>query len=270
MQNSNLKFKTFFLIFFFKLLLLGNSHSEILKKFNIVGNDRVSNETIIMFSKLNIGMRLKNKLNKTLKELYYTDYFKDVSLNLKNGTLNISVKENPIIQTVIITGVDKKNINEKLRDLTSNIEKYPFIENKINDQVILIKNILKSNGYYFVKVQTSLKKNDNNTIDLIYDINLGDVAKIKKVTFIGKKIFRDNTLRNVILSEESKFWKILTNNKFLDTNRITVDISRLNKFYKNRGYFNVKIKSTTAIITDQNQFELIFNINSGEKYFLKI
>ena len=270
MQNSNLKFKTFFLIFFFKLLLLGNSHSEILKKFNIVGNDRVSNETIIMFSKLNIGDEIdKNKLNKTLKELYYTDYFKDVSLNLKNGTLNISVKENPIIQTVIINGVNKKNINEKLRDLTSNIEKYPFIENKINDQVILIKNILKSNGYYFVKVQTSLKKNDNNTIDLIYDINLGDVAKIKKVTFIGKKIFRDNTLRNVILSEESKFWKILTNNKFLDTNRINVDISRLNKFYKNRGYFNVKIKSTTAIITDQNQFELIFNINSGEKYFFE-
>ena len=73
-----------------------------------------------------------------------------------------------------------------MRDLTSNIEKYPFIENKINDQVILIKNILKSNGYYFVKVQTSLK-NDNNTIDLIYDINLVMLLKLKRLLLLERK-----------------------------------------------------------------------------------
>ena len=56
-------------------------------------------------------------------------------------------------------------------------------------------------------------------------------------------------------------------NKFLDNSRINLDVNRLNNFYKNRGYFNVNIKSTTAIITNQNQFELIFNINAGEKYF---
>ena len=109
--------------------------------------------------------------------------------------------------------------------------------------------------------------NDNNTIDLVYEIELGDIAKIKKISFIGNKIFRDNLLRNVIISEENKFWKFLTPNKFLDTNRLNADISRLNKYYKNRGYFNVKIKSTTAVINDENQFELIFNINAGKKYY---
>ena len=77
--------------------------------------------------------------------------------------------------------------------LTKKIEKYPFVENKINEQVILLKNILKSYGYYFVKLETSIKKNENNTVDLIYNFDLGEIAKIKKINFIGDKIFRDNT-----------------------------------------------------------------------------
>ena len=70
------------------------------------------------------------------------------------------------------------------------IEKYPFVENKINEQKILLKNILKSYGYYFVKLETSINENDNNTVDLIYDFNLGEIAKIKKINFIGNKIFK--------------------------------------------------------------------------------
>ena len=242
--------------------------SEIIKNFEIKGNYRVTKETVIMFSDLKIGENVTKKdLNEALKNLYYTDYFKDVTINLEDGDLKIVLVENPIIQSVEIKGVKKNNIYEKLRDVTKKVEKYPFVENKINDQVVLLKNTLKSNGYYFVDLKTSISKNNNNTVDLIYDINLGEIAKIKKISFIGNKIFRDNTLRNVVISEESKFWKFLSNNKFLDINRISADLSRLNNFYKNRGYYDVKIKSTTGIITEDKQFELIFNINAGEKFF---
>ena len=222
-----------------------------------------------MFSKLNIGDDIKNEdLNNALKNLYYTDYFKNVTINLDNGVVNISVIENPIIQFVKIKGVDKKKIFENIKELTSKIEKYPFVENKVNDQVALIKNTLKSNGYYFSDLKTSIIYNENNTVDLIYDINLGKIAKIKKISFIGNKIFRDNTLRNIIISEENKFWKFLTSNKYLDINRVNADVFKLNNYYKNRGYFAVNIKSTTAIINEDNQFELIFNINAGENSFL--
>ena len=147
------------------------------------------------------------------------------------------------------------------------IEKYPFVESKINDQVNLLKNILKSFGFYFVELETSISSNTNNTVDLIYKFNLGPIAKISKVKFIGDKVFRDSTLRNVIVSEEAKFWKFLTKNKFLDSNRINLDVSRLKSFYKNRGFYNVKIKSTTAVISDKSQFDLIFNINAGKKFY---
>ena len=256
------------IIFLLNFFLYQSAFSDIIKNFEIKGNFRVSNETVIMFSNLKIGDNVtKNDLNEALKNLYYTDYFKDVSINLEDGYLKIVLIENPIIQSVEIKGVKQNNINEKLRDITIKLEKYPFVENQINDQVSLIKNTLKSNGYYFVDLKTSISTNDNNTVDLTYDINLGEIAKIKKISFIGNKIFRDNTLRNVVISEESKFWKFLSNNKFLDQNRISADLKRLNNFYKNRGYYNAKIKSTTGIITEDKQFELIFNINAGEKFF---
>ena len=184
------------------------------------------------------------------------------------STANINVQENPIVKSVTINGIKKKNINEKISEITSKIEKYPFVENKINNQVKLLKNILKSFGYYFVELKTSINSNDDNTVNLVFNFNLGEIAKIKKINFIGDKVFRDSTLRNIIISEETKFWKFITRNKFLDSNRINADIFRLNNFYKNRGYFNVKVKSSTAVITDKNQFELIFNIDAGNKYFI--
>ena len=266
-KNFILKYLTF--LFLFNIFFLNhNSFSENIKKFDIQGNDRVSDNTIIIFSNLNIGEKITTEnLNRALKELYYTDYFKDISIGHKNGIVEIKVIENPIIQSVEINGIDSNRIYENLKEVTMKIEKYPFVENKISQQVILIQNILKSNGYYFVNLEPSIKNNDNNTVDLVYNIDLGEVAKIKKISFIGDRVFRDNTLRNVILSEENKFWKFLTSNKFLDTNRINTDIIRLKKYYQNRGYFDIKIKSATALITDENQFELIFNINSGNKFF---
>ena len=267
MKNKMYLKKNLLFVFLF-FLFTNSSFSDVIKEFSIEGNNRVANETIIMFSNLEIGDQIsQKKLNEALKDLYYTDYFKDVKITSVNQVIKINVVENPIIQKITIKGIKKNKINDKISEISSKLEKYPFVENKINEQVNLLKNILRSYGYYFVKLQTSINTNSNNTVDLIYDFELGEIAKIKKINFIGNKIFRDNTLRNIVISEENKFWKFITQNKLLDNNRIKADVSRLNNFYKNRGYFNVKIKSTTAVINDQNQFELIFNINAGQKYF---
>ena len=267
MKNKMYLKKNLLFVFLF-FLFTNSSISDVIKEFSIEGNNRVANETIIMFSNLEIGDQIsQKKLNDALKDLYYTDYFKDVKITSTNQVIKINVVENPIIQKISIKGIKKNKIKDKISEISSKLEKYPFVENKINEQVNLLKNILRSYGYYFVELQTSINTNSNNTVDLVYDFELGEIAKIKKINFIGNKIFRDNTLRNIVISEENKFWKFITQNKLLDNNRIKADVSRLNNFYKNRGYFNVKIKSTTAVINDQNQFELIFNINAGQKYF---
>ena len=257
-----------FLVLFFTFFYFNISNAKTVREIVVVGNDRISDETVVMFSNIEIGNNIQiDLLNDALKEIYSTDYFKDVSIK-EDGVIIINVIENPIIQEVIIKGIEKDNIFKIIEEITLKSEKYPFIESKINDQVNLLKNILKSYGYYFVELKTSININPNNTINLTYNFDLGDVAKIKKINFIGEKKFRDNTLRNIIVSEETKFWKFITKNKYLDSNRVKLDQDRLKNFYKNRGYFDVKVKSTTAIINNDNNFELIFNIKSGDKFFI--
>ena len=268
MNKIILQLQKILLIGVINLLIFNNSNADVINKIFINGNERVSDETVIMFSKIKIGDEVSQKsLNDAVKELFSTNYFKDINFSIDDGNLTINLIENPIIQKIQINGIEEDNIYANLKQITSKVEKYPFVKNKISEQNDLLKTLLKSYGYYFVELETLINFNDNNSVDLIYNFELGEIAKIKKIKFVGNKIFRDNTLRNVIISEEAKFWKFLTRNKFLNTDRIKLDTSRLKKFYQNRGFFLANIKSATAVINENNQFELIFNINAGNKYF---
>ena len=268
MIKKKLVFFKFLIVIISQLFTFSTSLADKINNILVKGNDRVAEETIIMFSNLQIGSKInQNILNKSLKDIYLTNYFSDVQIFNDNGNVVIKVKENPIIQNIIINGIEKDSIYDVVKDITIKIEKYPFVESKVSEQVNLLKNILKSYGYYFVKLEPSINYNENNTVNLIYDFTLGEIAKINTIKFIGDKVFRDSTLRNIIVSEESKFWKFITSNKFLDANRINLDVLRLKNFYLNRGFFDIQIKSTTALLTEKNQFELIFNISSGKKYF---
>ena len=128
-------------------------------------------------------------------------------------------------------------------------------------------NTVRSFGFYFAEVQTLVEENKYNSINIIYNFNLGNRSKIKKIDFVGNKVFKNNKLRRIILSEESKPWKFITRNKFINEDRIKIDINLLSNFFKNKGYYNVKITSSFAQVIDENDFNLVFNIESGEKYF---
>ena len=260
--------KIIFKTLFFLFILINFSNSEIIDDIKVDGNKRISTETIKIFTELELNKDYSlNELNDVVKKLYITNYFKNINIKISNNTLYIVVTENPIVQSLKFDGVKNKRILEVLRDKTLIKEKSPFIENKVKRDVEIVNNILRTNGYYFAKVASKFIENENNTIDLIFDIDLGDKAFIKKITFIGDKKFKDNKLRKIIVSEETKFWKFISNKKFLDINRIKLDENLLFNFYKNRGYFNVKIDSSSAIIINETDFELIFNINSGKKYY---
>tara|TARA_B100000579_G_C22840798_1_gene861345 strand:+ start:785 stop:3022 length:2238 start_codon:yes stop_codon:yes gene_type:complete len=257
----------------FKLLLIllflsFPVHAEMIKKIEVSGNQRISSETIKVFSgvKINTEVDLES-LNKIIKNLYKTNYFEDVSLSINNNILNIKVKENPIIQSVVIDGVKNKRILKVLNEQIELKEKTSFVKNKIKNDESKITNILRTNGFYFSKVISKIKKNENNTIDLIFDIELGERAHIKKISFIGDKKIKGRKLRSVIVSEESKFWKFISTKKYLDVSRIKLDERLLYNYYKNKGYYNVSIESSSAKIINEKDFELIFNINAGEKFY---
>jgi len=261
-MNIYIKIALIFFLFSF------SAKAEIIKKIEINGNQRVSSETIKIFTEVEINKDLSlNNLNNVIKKIYSTNFFKNVEAKINENILYITVEENPIIQNLKIEGIKNKRILEVLNEQIEMKEKSSFVENRVKNDEKKITNILRTNGYYFSKVVSKLKINDNNTVDLIFDVELGEKAFIKKITFIGDKKIKDNKLRKIIVSEEAKFWKFISSKKFLDINRIKLDEKLLFNYYKNKGYYNVSIESSSAKIINDNDFELIFNINSGQKYY---
>ncbi len=255
----------FFLIFSSSILV-----ADEIKKIVIDGNKRITDDTIIVFSGIGLGSQVSNDdLNDIVKKLYETNFFKDIKINFKQGILNLKVSENSIIQSVVFNGVKNKRILNTLEENIQLKEKNSFFETYIKDDEDKITNILRTNGYYFAKVDSKYLKNDNNTIDLIFDINLGERALIKKIKFIGNKVLKDRNLKEVIVSEEAKFWKFISKRKYLDVQRIELDKKLLKNYYKNNGYYNVSIESSSAQLVNDEYFELIFNINAGKKYYFR-
>ena len=218
--------------------------AEIYDVISVTGNKRLSVETILMFSGLETGKDLNNNdLNIAIKKLYKTDYFKNIEIKIIDNKLEIKILENPIIQTIDINGIKNKRIIRQLKEITKKSEKYPFLINNVQDQKNLLLNITRSNGFYFSDIDVKIIKNINNSVDLIYNFNLGERAIIKNINFQGNKIFKDSKLRNIIRSEEGKFWKFITSDKYLNERKVKIDENLLVNYYKNKGYFNVNVKS---------------------------
>ncbi len=268
MKKIFYKCKIIISLIFYNFFVINLAYAEQLRKIEIFGNERLADETIILFSNLTVGEEVNStKINSTFKNLYQTNYFKDLKINFKAGVIKIDVIENPIIQEISINGIKNKSLVKELKKITRKSEKYPFIEPNIVNQKNQLNNIVRLNGFYFAKISTKIIENNNNSINLIYNFDLGERAKIDEINFTGNKIFNSRKLRKIILSEESKPWKFITKNKFLDTNRISADVSLLNKFYKNRGYYDINIKSSYATIEDNQHFKLIFSIDAGQKFY---
>jgi outer membrane protein insertion porin family len=260
--------KTFFQFIVFFLLLTFSTYSKNYEKIIINGNERISDDTIIVFSEIVENQSLdENLINNILKKLYKSGFFKDVIVKIENNNLIIDVIENPIIQTVFIEGIKRKKTEESLYEILSLKDRSSYNLSLLKKDERAILNFLKEEGYYFANIISSFQDLGDNKIDLLYEIELGSKAKISKISFIGDKGFKDSILRNIIISEEYRFWKFVSGKKYLNENLVNYDKRLLGNFYKNRGFFNVKIDSSFANYLGKDKFEIIYNISSGEKFY---
>jgi len=264
---KNLKFLIFYSFFVF-LNFNNTVLADIVKNIEVKGNERISSETILMFSDVSINDEVNSqKINKILKNLYDSNFFENISINITNNNLLINVVELPIIENILFKGIKAKKIEDEISKDLKLKERSSFNQIDLIDDKQNILKKLKNIGYYNSTIETYLDDLNDNRVNLKYNINLGDKAKIKKISFIGDKIYKNRKLRNIIISEEYKFWKFISGKKYLNENLISYDEKLLKGFYLNRGYFDVKINSSYAKLISDNDFELIYNINANKKYF---
>ena len=260
------------LISFLFYLSLTPLFAEVVEKIEIQGNERISKETILLFSKTNIKDDLNsNDINEILKNLYDSNFFLDVSVEFKSKILTILVDENPIIENITYNGIKSKTLKEKITKDLKLLSRSSYNEILLNEDKKRIKLSLKDSGYYFSNIDIEVAELGDKKVNIIFDINLGPKAKIKKITFIGDKKFKDGKLRSLIVSEEYKFWKIISGKKYLNENLINLDNRLLKNYYLNKGYYDVKINSSFAkLLNNNDEFELIFNINANNKFLFGV
>ena len=260
--------KRFSIILIFLTIFSSVSFSDIVKRIDVEGNVRISSETINVFSQVSINDNLKTEdINNILKRIYSSGYFEDVVINFDNNVLLIKVIENPIIQSIIYDGIKAQKIKEVITKNLNLRDRSSFNETLLSKDKNQIINNLKLIGYYFADVQVFKKELEDNKVDIIYKINTGSKAKINKISFIGNKVFKDNKLRRLIVSEEFKFWKIISGKKYLNEDIVQLDVRLLRNYYLNKGFHDVKINSSFAKLINEESFELIFNIDAGNKIF---
>ena len=256
-------------IFFISLFLYFNSiyqvNSEVINDVIVKNNNRVSKSTILTFGNIIIGSDYSDKdLNDVLKNLYETNFFADIEFEVKNDVLILTVVENKIIQQIIINGIKAKKTTKLLLESIKLKNKSPYNEYLASLDLALIKNALSTQGYYFAKVKSSIQDNNNDTVNLIYEIDLGKKALITKIEFTGDKKIKDRKLRNVITSEENRFWKFISRKKYLNSAQVELDKRLLKNYYLDKGYYQVNISDSSALLLDTGKFNLVFNIEAGQ------
>ena len=124
-------------------------------------------------------------------------------------------------------------------------------------------------GYNAIKINSKIKKINEYNLDLVLEIDKGSQTKISSINFIGDKKIKDRRLREIIVSEEDKFYKIISNNSLFSKEKINLDLRLLKNYYRSIGYYDVQINSDTATINDDGNVDLIFSIDAGNRYLIK-
>ena len=252
-------------------ILISISYSEIVKGVTITGNERISEETIKVYGAIEDGKTnySKQDLDIILKNIYETNFFKNVSIEIKNQFLIIDLEEYPVINQLVLLGEKANRIKEQIKKIINSKEKGSFIQTNLRDDINTIKSLYSSIGYNFTEVNAKVKEIDEKNLDLIFEIDRGEITRISKISFLGDKKIKEKRLRDIIASEENKFWKFITRNTRFSENLINLDKRLLINYYRSIGYYDVKVTSNSVQVQDTENVNLVYTIDAGQRYTIK-
>ena len=248
---------------FLLLILTNNSFSEI-KKVVIVGNSRVSSNTIESLVDKKVSNVDSIYINNLTKKIYETDFFSDIKVSYNQDILTIVVSENSVINFFYINGLKDEDL-DKVNKIVSLKENSIFSTAKLKKDIESVKDYFRSLGYYTATIDPEVIKIENNQINLILNIDKKNASKIKNIYFIGDKFFSSSQLIDVISSSEDGWWKLFST-ATLNEQQIEYDKQLLKDFYKSKGFYDIQIESVFAGVDNSKNFSLTYSINSGKKY----
>ncbi len=238
------------------------------QKITISGLQRVEQETVLAYLGIKQHEKVStDKLDAAFKNLYATGLFADIKMDTSaSGVLQITVVENPLIGERAFDG--NKKLDDKI--LETEVQSGPntiYSRAKVQQDVQRILEVYKRAGRYAVEVEPKIIERDENRIDLIFEIDEGPEAKINKINFFGNKHYSSPDLQEILMSKESRWYRIFSSSETYDAEKMNYDKELLRRFYNQRGYADFRVVSAVAELTpDKKSFILNFTLEEGQRY----
>lgn len=239
----------------------------VVQQIRVDGTQRIDPETVQSYMLIKPGDAADaDKLDRSLKALFATGLFADVTLRQEGGTLIVRVVENPIINRIAFEG--NRRVNEE--QLLSEVQLRPrvvYTRTKVQNDVKRIIDLYRRSGRFAATVEPKVIQLPQNRVDLVFEISEGQVTGVRRINFVGNQRFGDGRLREVIQTRESRWWRILSSDDTYDPDRLSFDRELLRKFYLANGYADFRVVSAVAELTpDREGFYITFTIDEGDRY----
>ncbi|MZR20984.1 outer membrane protein assembly factor BamA [Sneathiella chungangensis] len=241
--------------------------SVILSDIRVEGNQRIEDDTVKSYLLITAGAPYdRSRVDRSLKALFNTGLFADVTIRQEGTVLIVNVVENPIINRLAFEG------NRRIDDdtLLAEIQLRPrivYTRARVQNDVQRIITVYRRSGRFAATVEPKVILLPENRVDLVFEINEGEQTGIKKIRFYGNKHFSDRQLLSEISTEETRWYNFLSDTDTYDPDRLTFDRELLRKFYLSKGYADFRVVSAIAELTpDRDGFFITFAVEEGAKY----
>ncbi|MEY3201983.1 MAG: hypothetical protein RIR70_1533 [Pseudomonadota bacterium] len=240
------------------------------KDIRVEGAQRTEPGTVFSYLPVRVGDTFsEDKAAAAIKALFATGFFKDVRIEHENGVLVVLLEERQAIASIEFEGVkefDKEQLRRGLKEIGLG-------ESRIFDRALLdkaeqeLKRQYLSRGLYGVKITTTVTPLERNRAAISFQVEEGEVARIRKINIVGNQAFSEQDLLNEITLRSPGLFTWYSKNDQYSKQKLAADLESLRAFYQNRGYLDFNIESTQVQITpDKQDIYITISILEGEKY----
>jgi outer membrane protein insertion porin family len=267
MQKLGLKLLVGFLAFFIVAAPLMAQAAQSIREIRVEGTERIEPATVISYIDLKVGDKASQEsMDRSLKNLFATGLFADITLQQDGGTLIVKVMENPVINQIAFEGNDEIEDEELLAEIQLR-PRQVFTRTKVQGDVTRLHQVYRRKGRFSVIIEPKVIKLEQNRVNLVFEIQEGEITNVQSIRFVGNKRFDDDTLRSEISTKESRWYRFMSSDDRYDPDRLAYDQELLRRFYLSEGYADFRQVSAVAELSnDRSDFFVTFTLEEGERY----
>ncbi len=240
---------------------------DVIQAIRVEGNERIESGTVLSYMLLQPGDPFDpNRIDRSLKTLYATGLFKDVSITRQGNDLVVHVVENPIVNRIAFEG-NSAVTDAQLLPVLGLRPRAVYTPQTAEQDRQHILDLYAARGRYAATVVPKVIRLPQNRVDVVFEINEGTLTLVSRISFVGNHAFSEGELKDVISSREQAFWRIISNSDEYNPDRVKFDEELLRRFYLKNGFVDFDVQHVSVeLAPDRSSFFLTYVLDEGARY----